>query len=243
MALPVSVFTESSLPLPAPSDAASPELRLVRIQPPPFRTTVVCSPDAGLVAALEHAAGHAARLATDELSLSAELDAATVRTVLIDGVAAAGSAPRLARIARTHPSAPAVWLMVARKDAQSVLLAQGLGVELLTRKPRTILAAVDPAAARLAHVEAMASVLVAIDEAFRAHAGPLGQLGVQAAHQDLLDGRIAPTPEAYAQLLVNRLRLPGPRSRFVTQAQVALQSYRAARMSASTHHAGKEDLA
>lgn len=206
---------------------AQPELRLVRPSPAPFSATVLCTMDAEIVAALVQATGLQARIAGDELQLASQLDVSPARAVIVDASSVQLNPHRLARLARAHPTAPAVWLMVGRRDAQSSLLAQALGVDLLSKRVRAILAAIDPSTARRAHIEALSSLLDAIAAAFVSQAGPLGRHGVQAVREDMDSGHIPPTAEAFAQALVHRLRLPGPREGFVTQVRAVLEAHRA----------------
>ncbi len=228
MALPAPVTREFTQ-RPAAADDSPPELRLVRTAPSPLATTVLCTADDEFVHALTQASGLLARVAVTEQELGHQLDGAPTQAVIVDGSSAHINPHRLARQARAHPASPAVWLMVTRRDAQSTLLARALGAELLTKRVRNILAAVDPSSARQAHIEALSSVMGAIDAAFLSQAGPLGQHSIQTVRDGVDEGHIPPTAEAYAQALVTRLHMPGPRATFVARARAALDAHRAAR--------------
>ncbi len=215
--IPEAGTTEQSV-----AERTQPVLRLVVNERAERRTVLLCTLDTELADEVSTAAGAVLQAVSSEAEMCAELVRGTVERVLVDATPAGLNPHRLVRIARSHNPAPEVWLVVARRDDASALLAQGLGVERVTRRVRAMLAVIDPDAARHGHIEVLAPLLDAIDQAFMAQAGPTARLFAAGVRRALFEGQVQSTAEAYAQTLLARLRLPGPREQFVLQVRALL---------------------
>ena len=204
------------------AERTQPVLRLVRSDRAELRTVLLCTLDTALAEEVSAVAGAVLQAVSSEAEMCAELVRGAVQRVLVDGTPAGLNPHRLVRIVRSHNAAPEVWLAVARRDDASALLAQGLGVERVTRRVRAMLAVIDPDAARQGHIDGLVPLLDAIDQVFAAQAGPTARLFAAGVRRALLEGQVQSTAEAYAQTLLARLRLPGPREQFVLQVRALL---------------------
>lgn len=180
----------------------------------PLDAVVLCSPDVAFIDAVQQLAGRSMRCVCSGDELRVEAARFPADHVVVDGARPTCNPHRLLRTARDISGVQALWLLVLRRDAAIAAMAQMQGARALPRKPRSVLAAVDPTAARRLQIEMLHAQLSDIENHFRRVAGPLSRPSIDEARRRLAEGAIPVTGQAFALSLQSRLHVPAIRRAF-----------------------------